>query len=167
MNEMLLIVLVLALLLTVYGENALEDGKLQEQVESISAVTDETKESNVESHAIVGKLPKLKLKINEEKVARKLAAFNAFRSYEKFPMSEKPPQYSRKGVRTHDMTEYLAPGQKKMRMFRNNDAVPKEDTFDGSWSGYKQYQQLKSLRGSDSVVTVGLNSKGKTSKGKE
>ncbi len=73
--------------------------------------------------------------------------FNVFRSYGDTPMDKKPPQYSRKGLRTRDINEYLTSAQKKMQKYRHNDAVDKEDTFDGSWSGYKQYAELKSLRG--------------------
>jgi hypothetical protein len=73
--------------------------------------------------------------------------FNVFRSYGDTPMEKKPPQYSRKGLRTRDINEYLTSAQKKMQKYRHNDAVDKEDTFDGSWSGYKQYAELKSLRG--------------------
>jgi hypothetical protein len=73
--------------------------------------------------------------------------FNVFRSYADTPMSEKPPQYSRKGRITHDMSEYLSADQMRMKAGRTANSVPFMNQFDGSWSGHKQYEQLKALKG--------------------
>lgn len=80
--------------------------------------------------------------------------FNAFRSYEKVPMAEKPPQYSRAGKRSHPIDEYLSKGQKKMKKYRQGESAPVVDQFDGSWSGYKQYAELKALRGAATAGSV-------------
>jgi len=81
--------------------------------------------------------------------------FNAFRSYEKVPMSEKPPQYSRAGKINRNINEYLSRDQKKMKAYRHGEASPPQDQFDGSWSGYKQYAELKALRGASAAATPG------------
>jgi len=80
--------------------------------------------------------------------------FNVFRSYEKVPMAEKPPQYSRAGKRSHPIDEYLSKGQKKMKKYRHGESAPAVDQFDGSWSGYKQYAELKALRGAATAGSV-------------
>jgi hypothetical protein len=80
--------------------------------------------------------------------------FNAFRSYEKVPMSEKPPQYSRAGKRSFPQDEYLSKDQKKMKKYRSGESAPALDQFDGTWSGYKQYAELKALRGAAAAGSV-------------
>jgi len=79
--------------------------------------------------------------------------FNVFRSYEKVPMSEKPPQYSRAGKIKRNINEYLSKDQMKMKHYRSGEASPAQDQFDGSWSGFKQYAQLKALRGASVAAT--------------
>lgn len=80
--------------------------------------------------------------------------FNVFRSYEKVPMSEKPPQYSRAGKRSHPEDEYLSRDQKKMKKYRYTESSPAEDQFDGTWSGHKQYAELKALRGASAMTAA-------------
>jgi hypothetical protein len=72
--------------------------------------------------------------------------YNAFKSYANEPLEDRPPQYSRKGIRTHPISEYLTPGQKRMKENRNSNAVAKKDQFDSSWSGHKTYKEIMAKR---------------------
>ena len=70
--------------------------------------------------------------------------FNAFKSYANTPMADKPPQYSRKNLNSHDISDYLTNDQKRMKSLRNAGSVAKENSFDESWSGHSTYKSLKS-----------------------
>jgi len=68
--------------------------------------------------------------------------YNIYKSYAESKSAAKPPQYSKKENKKHDISEYLSKDQKRMKEGREGTG----EYFDGKWSGYTQYKDLRKER---------------------